>query len=54
MRRRADSCRYAPGISMARLPRLNEVAAAAVFLASDRAGATTGTVLDLRCGAIVN
>lgn len=37
-----------------RLPRLAEVAAAAVFLASDRAGATTGTVLDLTCGAIVN
>jgi NAD(P)-dependent dehydrogenase (short-subunit alcohol dehydrogenase family) len=37
-----------------RLPHLDEVAAAAVFLASDRAGATTGTVLDLTCGAIVN
>lgn len=37
-----------------RLPRLEEVAATAVFLASDRAGATTGTVLDLTCGAIVN
>lgn len=37
-----------------RLPRLDEIAAAAVFLASDRAGATTGTVLDLTCGAIVN
>jgi 3-oxoacyl-[acyl-carrier protein] reductase len=36
-----------------RLPRLDEVAAAAVFLASDQAGATTGTVLDLSCGAIV-
>lgn len=29
-------------------------AAAAVSVASDRAGATTGTVLDLSCGAIVN
>lgn len=37
-----------------RLPRLDEIGAAAVFLASDRAGATTGTVLDLTCGAIVN
>jgi 3-oxoacyl-[acyl-carrier protein] reductase len=37
-----------------RLPRLDEVGAAAVFLASDRAGATTGAVLDLTCGAIVN
>ena len=37
-----------------RLPRLDEIAAAATFLASERAGATTGTVLDLSCGAIVN
>lgn len=37
-----------------RLPRLADIAAAAVFLASDQAGATTGTVLDLTCGAIVN
>ncbi|MBA3289140.1 MAG: SDR family oxidoreductase [Acidimicrobiia bacterium] len=37
-----------------RLPRLDEVAAAAVYLASDRAGATTGAVLDLTCGAIVS
>jgi NAD(P)-dependent dehydrogenase (short-subunit alcohol dehydrogenase family) len=37
-----------------RLPRLDDIGAAAVFLASDRAGATTGTVLDLTCGAIVN
>ena len=37
-----------------RLPRLTEIGAAAVFLASDAAGATTGTVLDLTCGAIVN
>ena len=36
-----------------RLPRLDEVAAAAVYLASERAGATTGTVLDLSSGAIV-
>ncbi|MCP9271558.1 SDR family NAD(P)-dependent oxidoreductase [Mycolicibacterium arenosum] len=37
-----------------RLPRLDEIAAAATYLASDRAGATTGTVLDLTCGAILN
>jgi 3-oxoacyl-[acyl-carrier protein] reductase len=37
-----------------RLPRLTEIGAAAVFLASDAAGATTGSVLDLTCGAIVN
>jgi NAD(P)-dependent dehydrogenase (short-subunit alcohol dehydrogenase family) len=37
-----------------RLPRLTEIGAAAVYLASDGAGATTGAVLDLTCGAIVN
>jgi 3-oxoacyl-[acyl-carrier protein] reductase len=37
-----------------RLPRLDEVGAAAVFLASDRAGATTEAVLDLTGGSIVN
>ncbi len=39
---------------LGRLPRLAEVAAAAVFAASDGAGAMTGTVLDLTCGAIVD
>ncbi len=39
---------------LGRLPRLAEVAGAAVFLASDAAGASTGTVLDLSCGAIVS
>ena len=37
-----------------RLPRLDQVGAAAVFLASDRAGATTGALLDLTGGAIVD
>jgi 3-oxoacyl-[acyl-carrier protein] reductase len=37
-----------------RLPLLAEVGAAAVFAASDRAGATTGAVLNLTCGAIVD
>lgn len=36
---------------LGRLPTLAQVADAAVFLASDRAGAITGTVADLTCGA---
>jgi 3-oxoacyl-[acyl-carrier protein] reductase len=36
-----------------RLPRLSDVGAAAVYAASDAAGATTGAILDLTCGAIV-
>lgn len=38
---------------LGRLPTLAQVADAAVFLASDRAGAITGTVADLSCGAAV-
>lgn len=38
--------------ALRRLPRLAEVAEVAVFAASDGAGATTGVVLDLTCGAI--
>lgn len=37
-----------------RLPRLNEIGAAAVYAASDNAGAMTGAVLNLTCGAIVD
>ncbi len=37
-----------------RLPRLAEVAEAAVFAASDGAGAMTGAVLNLTCGALVD
>jgi len=37
-----------------RLPRLAEVAESAVYLASDAAGAMTGTVLNLSCGAIIS
>jgi hypothetical protein len=37
-----------------RLPRLNEIGAAAVYAASDDAGAMTGAVLNLTCGAIVD
>jgi NAD(P)-dependent dehydrogenase (short-subunit alcohol dehydrogenase family) len=36
---------------LGRLPSLAEVADAAVFLASDRAGAITGAVVDLTCGS---
>jgi 3-oxoacyl-[acyl-carrier protein] reductase len=40
--------------TLGRLPRLHEVAAAAVFAASDDAGAMSGAVLNLTCGAIVD
>lgn len=38
--------------ALQRLPALDEVASAAAFLASDRAGAMTGGVADLTCGAV--
>ena len=38
---------------LGRLPTLAQVADAAVFLASDRAGAITGAVVDLTCGNAV-
>jgi 3-oxoacyl-[acyl-carrier protein] reductase len=38
---------------LGRLPTLTQVADAAVFLASDRAAATTGAVIDLTCGNAV-
>ncbi len=56
----------APGISdsdlqpllqdtlLGRLPLLAEVASTAVFVASDGAGAMTGVVVNLSCGAIVD
>ena len=37
-----------------RLPTLAEFAETAAFLASDRAGAMTGAVANLTCGAIVD
>ena len=39
---------------LGRLPRLAEVADAAVFAASGHAGAMTGAVVNLTCGAIVD
>jgi 3-oxoacyl-[acyl-carrier protein] reductase len=39
---------------LGRLPRLAEVAGAAVFAASDQAGAMTGAIINLTCGAIVD
>jgi 3-oxoacyl-[acyl-carrier protein] reductase len=36
-----------------RLPRLSEIGAAAVYAASDDAGASSAAILDLTCGAIV-
>lgn len=42
------------GTALGRLPRLAEVGATAAFLASDDAGAMTGTIANLTCGAIVD
>jgi NAD(P)-dependent dehydrogenase (short-subunit alcohol dehydrogenase family) len=44
----------AEGTILKRLPKLVEVAETAAFLASDCAGALTGTVVDLSCGALVD
>jgi NAD(P)-dependent dehydrogenase (short-subunit alcohol dehydrogenase family) len=41
------------GTALHHLPTLDEVANAAVFLASDRAGALTGTVANLTCGSVM-
>ena len=38
---------------LGRLPTLEQVADAAVFLASERAGAITGAVIDLTCGSAI-
>jgi NAD(P)-dependent dehydrogenase (short-subunit alcohol dehydrogenase family) len=44
----------AGGTLLGRLPTLDEVANVAAFLASDQAGAMTGTVANLTCGALVD
>jgi NAD(P)-dependent dehydrogenase (short-subunit alcohol dehydrogenase family) len=42
------------GTALGRLPTLEEVANAAVFMASDRASAMTGTIANLTCGSIMD
>lgn len=42
------------GTVLGRLPTLDEVANAAVFVASDRASAMTGTIINLTCGSILD
>jgi 3-oxoacyl-[acyl-carrier protein] reductase len=44
----------ASGTLLKRLPTLDQVANTAVFLASDSAGAITGTVANLSCGFLVD
>lgn len=44
----------AEGTLLKRLPRLAEIANTAVFLASEQAGAMTGTVVNLSCGMSVD
>jgi enoyl-[acyl-carrier-protein] reductase (NADH) len=44
----------AQGTLLKRLPTLSEVAETLAFLASDRAGAITGTVANLSSGALVD
>jgi 3-oxoacyl-[acyl-carrier protein] reductase len=46
--------RLVDGTALGRLPRLAEVGETAAFLASDDAGAITGAVVNLTCGAIVD
>jgi 3-oxoacyl-[acyl-carrier protein] reductase len=45
---------FQPTTLLKRLPTLEQVASAAVFAASDGAGAMTGTVINLTCGTIVD
>ena len=49
-----DSGGMVQGTLLKRLPTLSEVAETAAFLASDRAGAMTGTVVNLSAGALVD
>jgi enoyl-[acyl-carrier-protein] reductase (NADH) len=39
---------------LGRLPRLAELAGTAVYLASDGAGAISGAMVNLTCGAIID
>ncbi|MBG0566069.1 SDR family NAD(P)-dependent oxidoreductase [Actinoplanes aureus] len=49
-----DGGAMAQGTLLKRLPTLSEVAETAAFLASDRAGAMTGTIANLSSGALVD
>lgn len=49
-----ESGRMVQGTLLKRLPTLSETAETAAFLASDRAGAMTGTVVNLSAGALVD
>lgn len=42
------------GTVLGRLPKLSEIAEAAVFAASDRASAMSGTIMNLTCGSILD
>jgi NAD(P)-dependent dehydrogenase (short-subunit alcohol dehydrogenase family) len=42
------------GTALGRMPTLQQVADAAAFVASDRAGAMTGAIINLTCGSIMN
>jgi hypothetical protein len=44
----------AAATALNRLPRLEEVARAAVLMASDSARAMTGTVANLSCGSVID
>ena len=46
--------RRAGGTLLKRLPTLSQVAEVAAFMASDRAGAMTGTIANMTCGALVD
>jgi 3-oxoacyl-[acyl-carrier protein] reductase len=47
-----DISQHLSEVQLGRLPRLREVADSAVYAASDAAGAMTGAVLNLSCGAV--
>lgn len=42
------------GTALGRLPTLNEIAEAAVWVASDKASAMTGTIVNLTCGSVMD
>lgn len=50
----SEAYRYmTDGTALGRMPKLQEVADTAAFIASNRAGAITGTVINLTCGSIM-